>query len=208
MPAAFDNATRQSLLMRLSDDAAAVREVAWEEFHAWYAPLIAGFARRLGVRGAEVDDVVQDVLLGFFKRVPGFRYDAGRGRFRGYLKVCTVRAVRLRQKQAGGAVATAPDVLDRNAATLETAWHEAWEENLLRRALLQIRARHAGSLVCQAFEAVVLQARSPAEVAEEFGMGIEGIYKAKQRISTELRQAVRRLRDEEPVAFTLGTRAT
>ena len=39
---------------------------------------------------------MQDVLLGFFLKSPTFIYDPAKGRFRGYLKVCTYRALRKR----------------------------------------------------------------------------------------------------------------
>jgi len=70
------------------------REFAWDDFRKTYAPVIAGFAGKLGVRGADIDDVIQDVMLGFFAHSASFVYDPARGRFRGYLKVCTFRAMR------------------------------------------------------------------------------------------------------------------
>src|SRR3954467_9102278 len=88
-------ATNPSIFLRLKQTDAVPREFAWDEVHALYAPIIASFAQRLGCRGEpDVDDVVQDVLLGFFSKSPTFIYDPGKGRFRGYLKVCTYRALR------------------------------------------------------------------------------------------------------------------
>ena len=81
------NNTRASLLLRLRRDGPA-REVAWAEFDDLYAPMIAGFARRIGVDRGAVDDLVQDVLRAFFAASPEFVYDPSKGRFRGYLKTC------------------------------------------------------------------------------------------------------------------------
>lgn len=44
------------------------------------ARLLAGFARRRGLQGADCDDLVQDVLMALVKAMPGFRYDPHKGR--------------------------------------------------------------------------------------------------------------------------------
>src|SRR5690349_1099303 len=81
------DATRATLLIRLNGGRPE-REVAWAEFHELYAPVISGFARRMGARAQEVDDLVQEVLKAFFCATPEFAYDPAKGRFRGYLKTC------------------------------------------------------------------------------------------------------------------------
>jgi len=45
--------------LRLRAGDAVPREIAWDEFNTRYAPIIAGFARRLAARTQDVDDVVQ-----------------------------------------------------------------------------------------------------------------------------------------------------
>src|SRR4051794_7380153 len=55
--------TNPTLFLRLNGQGA-TRELAWEEFHRAYAPIIAGFARKLGAPKAEVEDVVQEVMTG------------------------------------------------------------------------------------------------------------------------------------------------
>src|SRR6476646_9127174 len=88
--------TNPSIFVRLKATDAKPREFAWNEFHARYAPIIATFARRLGGKPQDVDDAVQDVLAGFFAKAPTFIYDPVKGRFRGYLKVCTYHALKKR----------------------------------------------------------------------------------------------------------------
>ena len=67
--------TNPTIFLRLNAVEPAPRELAWDQFHARYAPIIAAFARRLGADGHDVDDIVQDVLLGFFATSPTFVYD-------------------------------------------------------------------------------------------------------------------------------------
>src|SRR3954470_7522949 len=67
--------TNPSIFIRLKAADAAPREFAWKEFHERYAPIIAGFAQRLGARKPDLDDILQDVMLGFFSKSPTFVYD-------------------------------------------------------------------------------------------------------------------------------------
>src|SRR5215475_16051245 len=91
-----DASTNPSIFLRLKESDAKPREIAWEQFHSRYVPVIAGFARRMGGKDRDVDDVVQDVLLGFYLKSPTFVYDPSKGRFRRYLKVCTYNALKKR----------------------------------------------------------------------------------------------------------------
>src|SRR5205085_7778264 len=91
--------TSATLLLRLRPGGDE-RELAWTEFHCRYAPIIAGFARKLGARPQDIDDIVQDVLASFFGSSAKFRYDPGKGRFRGFLKTCTFHQL-LKNKEQG-----------------------------------------------------------------------------------------------------------
>jgi hypothetical protein len=67
--------TRESIFLRMKSTDPQPREMAWAEFRRRYAPAIAGFARRLGARAHDIDDIVQDVCVGFFAVSPRFVYD-------------------------------------------------------------------------------------------------------------------------------------
>lgn len=64
--------TNPSIFLRLNRTDTSVRELAWNEFHIRYAGVIAASARQLGTLAGEVDDVVQDVLIGFYAASPTF----------------------------------------------------------------------------------------------------------------------------------------
>src|SRR4051812_36237528 len=87
---AGSRSTHRSLLIRIRSDSPA-REVAWQEFHDRYAPMIVAFARRMGARDAEVDDLVQDVMLAFYGIASTFEYDPNKGTFRAFLRKVTFR---------------------------------------------------------------------------------------------------------------------
>ena len=61
--------TQASILLRLSESTAQ-RQMAWQEFYRFYAPIIASFARNLGASPQDAQDVIQDVMLGFYRVSP------------------------------------------------------------------------------------------------------------------------------------------
>lgn len=174
--------------MRLKADGQQ-REIAWSQFYKLYEPIISGYARSMGLRPDEARDIVQDVIVGFFAVQPRFVYDPSKGRFRGYLKVCTIHAIRRLARQGpiinGGD--DIPDPVDHNA---QDAWDQEWERQRLVLAIERLRASHGDSAAFRAFEAVVLRSQDPAAVAKELGVSRDVVYQAKSRMLARLRLAL------------------
>src|SRR5687768_7409466 len=144
-------ATRASVFLRLKETDAAPRELAWQAFHDRYAPMIAGYARRKGATPQQAEDIVQDVMLGFFSASPRFVYNPAVGRFRGYLCVCVHRALkRIRDAQRGptsSASSISVDDLDVEDAKAENPadlglWNDLWERQQLNRILAETREHY------------------------------------------------------------------
>lgn len=193
--------TSATLLFRLRPESAA-RELAWDEFHRRYAPMINGFARRLGVHGEAADELVQDVLVGFFRDSDRFVYDPTRGRFRSYLKVCTFRTLcKIRRRDARFQAIPVEMVEPEASPAAEQAWEEAWERHHMRRALTALRKRYsvndARARTFKAFELYVLKGRPQEEVAKELGLSVDSVHQAKHRLTVALKRAVDELRDVE-----------
>jgi len=64
-----DPTTNPTIFLRLRAGDAVPREIAWTSSIPAMRPS-CGFARRLAARTQDVDDVVQDVLMGFFLNRP------------------------------------------------------------------------------------------------------------------------------------------
>ncbi len=182
--------TRKTLLLRLNA-VAPEREVAWNEFHQIYAPVIRGFARKLGVRRDDLDDLVQGVLTGFFAASPEFRYDPSQGRFRGYLKTCVWRVFQRgvgKRLRIGG---RSLDEVDPAELQVESTWNDVWEHEKLQRALQTVRERYSvredKQRTFRAFEMTALLERPPQEVAAELQMEINSVNAAKSRISKAIK---------------------
>src|SRR5262245_40988191 len=88
-----ETSTRASIFFKLRASDRAPRELAWRQFYERYAPVILGYAQKKGATRQQADEVVQDVICGFFSVSPRFVYDPSRGRFRAYLKACAGRAL-------------------------------------------------------------------------------------------------------------------
>ena len=179
--------TNPSIFLRLNRTDVAVRELAWHEFHRCYAPAITGFARQLGVRTADLDDVVQDVLVGFYATSPRFVYDPARGRFRGYLKTCTFHTVRQRLGRDARFRGVPLDRISPDAVEVGQIWDDVWEQELLRRAVEELRQEIGTTKTFRAFEMYVILDLPPQEVSQRLGLHIDNVYRAKQDVSRRLR---------------------
>ena len=189
--------TNPSIFLRLNRTDPQLRELAWQEFRDRYAPVIAGFARNFGIRAQEIDDVVQDVLLGFFAKSPQFVYDPARGRFRGYLKTCTCNLLRNRLARDARARPLPLDQLDPESLQTEHVWNDLWEEQLIQRAVADVRSEMRGNRTFQAFERYVILDRPAQDVAAELGVHVDSVYRAKEQVAARLRDHLRVIRAEE-----------
>lgn len=197
MSSADSPLTRATLLERLADPNPADREHAWRDFQARYAPIIAGFASRCGASRQDIDDLVQDVMTALLAQ-PDFRYDPGRGRFRSFLKTITVRAAIRRAGKNLRFQGVPLDQLDEVAIAVEPLWNDLWEQELIAQALRVVRMENADSLAFRAFEQYVLLDRPAEDVAAELNTSVNNVHQAKSRITRMLREAVQRLRQQEP----------
>ncbi len=121
-----------------------------------------------------------------------FEYDAGKGRFRGWLKTVTHNL--MAEAEEGCAVRSAGD--DHNPLDLV----EAGEDLAARLAaefdlelLEQAKERVRGRVEPQTWSAYVATAeewRKPAEVARELGMKVGAVFQAKHSVIALLRREI------------------
>jgi RNA polymerase sigma-70 factor (ECF subfamily) len=195
-PGSGTYATRASLLQRLHGPASIERDLVWEDFRKRYAPVIVGFSRHAGLRAQDAEDVLQDVMLGFFRVASTFEYDRQKGHFRAYLKRATLNAIRGRVRRAGNVKVVSDELLDAQVETSETHWEGHWAEQILERALDEARRRFDE----QTFEAFELYGRRGVpvdEAARTLGMSRESVYQAKTRVMRVVQAIVEQLRASE-----------
>lgn len=190
-----EHTTNPTIFLRLRHTDAAPREFAWAEFHERYAPIIAAFSRRLGLRQQDVDDVVQDVLVGFFSRSPSFQYDPGKGRFRGYLKMCTCHATQRRMHAQSKHQAKELNTLSEVA--IDHLWEDIWEAELLRQTVNELRKEMGETKTFLAFERYVMFEEPANQVADALQIHLNSVYRAKEQMVRTLQERLASRRQDE-----------
>jgi len=188
--------TRASIFERLVERKPEAREMAWAEFQSRYAPVIAGFAAKCGASRQDIDDIIQDVMTSLLGRSGDFLYDPSKGRFRGYLKTCTVRASIRRAGKNMRFRGLPLSELPVAELAVDPIWDDVWEQQLVAHALRIVREECADTIAFRAFEQYVLLDRSADIVAAELKTTANNIHQAKSRITARLREVVEMLRKE------------
>jgi RNA polymerase sigma-70 factor (ECF subfamily) len=168
-------------------------EQNWARFVALFAPLLARWARRLGIPTADVEDVLQEIFTHLFRVLPGFRYDPQKS-FRAWLWTVFQRYTLAWRRQQERDLALPPDQLE--ALTSPDNVAEATEAEY-RRALLdrvlQLVRRDFPKQTWQLFSAVAVEGRPGVEVARQFGVTPNAVYLARGRVLARLRQELAEL---------------
>ena len=185
-------ATSLSLIRRVQAD----QPDAWRRLFDLYSPLVRSWCRRDGLRDADVDDVTQEVFRSVHRAIARFEREPHGGAFRGWLRQITRNAVHDRARQdareppaAGGSDAQAQLLAapDEPPPDPDGQADPDEERALLRRAVESLLAdfREQTRL---AFWGVVVEARTPAEVARELGVKENVVYLAKSRVLRRLKE--------------------
>lgn len=215
--------TRASLLNRLKD---ADDHRSWEEFHRMYRGLLVGTARRAGLNEHETEEAVQDTLITVAKKMPEFRYEAGRDSFKGWLlrivrwkisdqfrkrktpRPASDRPFPFYERGLGGDsvndvamggwehLASPTHDSPDPAAGLDAIWNAEWERHLMRQALDVIK-RRARPDQYAIFHLHVIEERPLAEVRRTLGVSAAAVYLAKHRVGRLLKKELRRLHETE-----------
>jgi RNA polymerase sigma-70 factor (ECF subfamily) len=160
-----------------------------------YCPLVYRWCRRAGLQQADAADLGQEVFKSVANAIGQFRRENPGQSFRKWLHAITrnklIDHFRSRKRElpaTGGSEALGwllqvPDALpaDDDAAD---------ETGLICRRALALIAPEFEDKSWKAFWQVVVDGRSPADIALELGMSANAIYVAKSRILARLRQVL------------------
>ena len=181
--------TRSTLLDRLTDR----DESAWEEFFAAYRPIIRDVGAFKGLNETECDDLVQEVMLRFYRRIgEGFAYDASIARFRTYfnriVKGCVYDCLR---RRSGAEAPSAPETSDAPPPDeiLDMLLREKWRSFIRQKALEELQKTMAVKTF-QIFEQAMAGRPAP-EVAELFGVTPTYVNLIKKRGRDKLARIIR-----------------
>ncbi|MEM7167457.1 MAG: sigma-70 family RNA polymerase sigma factor [Planctomycetota bacterium] len=186
--------TRKSLLLRIRDPN---DTRAWNEFYDLYAPLVYGYARGLGLGHDDAEDVRGACLEAVTRQISDFDYDKSKGGFKAWLRtIARRRAVDLLRKRRMPIAEThqlreAPAQAD----AADALWEQQWRQQHLRYCVDQVGQEHPGPAF-DAFQLLVSDECSVAEVAERFGWSSNQVYKAKSTVLRRVRAKMAALYSE------------
>lgn len=182
-----------STSVQLIEQAKRREALAWERLAQLYGPLVYGWARQSGLQPSDAADVAQDVFRSVYQAIDRFDQERPDGRFRSWLLGITRNRLRdfFRQQQqqpvgAGGTTAHLgfQQVLD-NALSEQSLATST--KSLALRALAMIETDFEPT-TWQAFWRTAVEGHAPQKVAEEFGLSIAAVYKARSRVLQRLRE--------------------
>ncbi|MFO0959535.1 MAG: sigma-70 family RNA polymerase sigma factor [Isosphaeraceae bacterium] len=171
---------------------------SWRRLEALYSPLIRRWLLQHQTPEADAEDLAQEVLLAMSKDLGGFDHNGRVGAFRFWVRSITVHRLRnyWRGRRAGPL-----NGLEDQLAQLEDpesepgrAWDREHDEHVARSLMEMIEPEFSPS-TWRCFRQVVLEERSPAEVASELGISVNAVWIAKSRVLRRLRQEGRGLID-------------
>jgi RNA polymerase sigma factor (sigma-70 family) len=191
--------TSATLLERLRDRADAE---AWQRLVDLYSPLLSAWLRRHALQDADVEDLVQEVLLTVASEAPQFEHSGRPGAFRHWLRNILTnrlrefwRGRRLRPVATGDSnFADLLDQLQDPNSGISHLWDQEHDQHIVRRLLAMIEPQFAPS-TWQVFRRVVLDGARPDAVAAEFGLTVNAVFIAKSRVLQRLRQEAREFLD-------------
>ena len=164
-----------------------------DRFYRTYRPLVLLHGRDCGISGADLDDLVQMVMVDFFRN-DRFVYDAEKGRFRSFLRriihARSMDLLRLRRRDRRHAELVEPDELfcDRRD---DEEWRAFVRDEALRRLRAAVSPEHF-----QQFCMLTEGARSVRDVAGFFAVPESTVYTAFRRTRKTLEKIVRDIERE------------
>lgn len=184
--------TSATLLERLRDPRDAE---AWGRLNDLYAPLIRMWADRLNVRGADADDLVQEVMAVVVRRFPEFVHPERPGAFRGWLRAIAANCARTvwRDRKLAPTAPGGTDFgsylarLEDQSDDLAREWDREHDIHVARRMLERVRGDFEEK-TWELFRGFVLDGRTADEVAAAHATTPNAVYIAKSRVLARLRE--------------------
>ena len=182
-----DNLTSVSLIARLRqpDD-----DDAWLRFSYVYGPLISRWCERSGLQHADVADVMQEVMASARRGIAKVNHGGENDSFRGWLWAITRQRVRdhfrsFARQPIGYGGSTALQLIENLPDDAPETSEDVADLHL--RVLAGLHADFSKT-VWTSFWRVVVEKDAAKNVAEDLGVSVWAVYKAKSRVLTRLRQ--------------------
>jgi len=183
----------QTITSSLLSRARARDERAWEELVDLYGPLVYSWCLRKGLKRDQAEDVGQEVFLAVSRNLATYEHE----NFRGWLRTITDRKIidfwEKKLPIAAGGSEGQKRMDGVPAASSSDGTMNQWEDNkIMRLSLLEVIRSEFSDQDLLAFCRLIIDEKSPAEVAEELKISRNRVYLAKSRILNRLREKTRK----------------
>ena len=180
--------TSMTLLERLRKPG---EEEAWARFVRLYTPLLLEWARRVGCTGEQADDLLQEVFLVLFQKLPTFEYRPTDGSFRGWLREVTRHKLWELRRGKWQTVAGSSEDLDAVVAPSDSDPFEEQEfrQYVIQRTLALMQTDFTEG-TWRAFQEHAIKGRPAEEIARELKISVDAVYSVKSRVLKRLREEI------------------
>ena len=166
----------------------------WQRLSEVYGPLVAKWVERAGVAKADVDDVVQEVLIIVIKRVAEFEHQHA-GAFRGWLRAILSNQLKKYFRENTRVPCRIPlaDICDPSSP--ETLLFDREHDQYLAARAMKTIEHEFEPGTWMAFRLQVFEHQRPLDVATRLGVSVNAVIKAKSRVLRRLRESLGQLLD-------------
>lgn len=193
--------TRETLLEKIKDK---YDDASWEDFVYYYKKYIYNIIRSMNVSHHDADEITQKVILKAWDKLPEFKYDPGKGRFRGWLCMVTGNEVkdffRSRKKemlmsdldpQGDNKDVEFEDLGNITLPEIEKIAEKEWRTYISKLAWTNI-ADTTEEKMKDCF-LMMTEGKTPKEISEKLGISESSTYVYKKRVQDKLRAEIMRL---------------
>jgi RNA polymerase sigma-70 factor (ECF subfamily) len=171
------------------------RPEAWERLVDLYGPVVYRWCRQSGVRREDAADVVQEVFSSVAAQAAKIRRHSPSDSFTAWLATITRNKIRdhFRRRHGqpearGGTDAQEQFLQIAELSELSQPSSRARAEGLLSRRALDLVRAEFENRTWEAFWRTAVAGQRPADVAEDLGISVNAVYKAKSRVLRRLRR--------------------
>ncbi|MCY2996651.1 MAG: sigma-70 family RNA polymerase sigma factor [Planctomycetota bacterium] len=189
--------TRASLLVKLRDHQNAS---AWQDFTDLYTPVIRKTELRMGLQVADVENVVQEVLLAVSQSIDQWLDNPQRGSFRGWLsriaKNKTLDLLTRKATRPENGISREWDAIPAAISSLSSCWDQEYRWELFAQAAKHVREAVAEA-TWQAFWLSTIENQPAGDVARQLGVRQGMVYLSRCRVLDRIRKLVKQWESEE-----------
>lgn len=188
--------TRQTLLFKIKNQ---YDDAAWNDFVQFYRPYIYRVIQNLNVSSCDREDIIQEVMLTSWKKLPEFEYDTSKGRFRSWLCTVARRTVfafhEKKNKSANFEDAVKNEELSSGVcAEVEELSTREWERHIADMAWENV-SKKFDEQVLETFKKLA-SGEKGEDVAKDLGLSQNSVYVYKKRVMAALQKEIAYLDDE------------